>query len=80
MIVHKVMLPDLYRLAKGVRKKRLAWAYLQRYYPHYDPIPKQSELEKENCLLCTYNYERARKQMEEWEWRQNKRKTSKGGK
>lgn len=51
-----VTLPDLYRAASGRYKKRLAWAYLQRYYPAYIPIKDQSRLETDNVLICDIDF------------------------
>lgn len=56
----KILLPDLYRVATGKRKKALAWSYLQQVHPAHVPHPEQPLLETENVLLCTFDPEKAR--------------------
>ena len=70
----KVGLPDLYRTMTGVRKKQMAWSYLQKYYPAYIPDKEQPFLYTDNCVVCTIDFEKQRAITAEVNERRNQRK------
>jgi hypothetical protein len=69
-----VNLPDLYTTFSGKHKKKMAWAYLQRYYPGYVPIKNQDRLESDNVLICDIDFDAVRRHTAEVNERRAERK------